>query len=195
MPKETKRANLVPLPGGWALYQQRDVPQVVVISRFVPDDQGRLRIHEFQFKSRDPITPLLVREIRLGQLESIANHPSIKEMLLQSLEDDPAEMVLQHGGTDAPITFPLGPGRAHDQTLAKRQRPIGSLKLRVPRSRPYPDQFFIDVADKYGRAESFSIRPAAEIARANGVPIDRVHGWIKGARSRGFLGPGRRRRS
>jgi hypothetical protein len=176
---------LSPLPGGWALYQQRDVPQVVVIAKFVPDDQGRLRMHEFQFKSRDPITPLLVREIRLGQLEGIANHPSIKETLLRSLEDDPAEMVLQHrGGTEAPITFPLDP-----------PRPIGSLKLRVPRSRPYPDQFFIDVADKYGRAESFSLRPAAEIAKANSVPIDRVHGWIKGARSRGFLGPGRRRRS
>lgn len=53
-----------------------------------------------------------------------------------------------------------------------------------------PD-FYERVARTYGRYMRVSRSPAAEIAKASGVPVRTVHGWIREARKIGALPPGR----
>lgn len=65
-------------------------------------------------------------------------------------------------------------------------------RLDVPPARPFPDEFYEQVAELY-RALSLRTRAvAATIADANGVQVTQVHRWIKVARQRGHLGAGQR---
>jgi hypothetical protein len=54
-----------------------------------------------------------------------------------------------------------------------------------------PDAFYRDVADTYLDLAQASPRPASDLAETNGVPVTTAHRWIKEARRRGFLPPGR----
>jgi hypothetical protein len=64
--------------------------------------------------------------------------------------------------------------------------------LRAPSVRPYPDEFFKTVAESYLACLQISNSPAPVLAAAWSVPVTTVHGWIKQARARGFLPPGRK---
>ena len=57
-----------------------------------------------------------------------------------------------------------------------------------------PDHFYLEVANQYGDLVATSNRPAAELAEFHGIPVTTVHRWVKEARRRGFLGPGRKGR-
>lgn len=63
------------------------------------------------------------------------------------------------------------------------------IRLRSPRKRPYGDDFYRAVADAYVAAID---RPAVRIAAASKVPVTSVHNWVREARRRGFLPPGRK---
>jgi hypothetical protein len=54
-----------------------------------------------------------------------------------------------------------------------------------------PDSFYRDVAHAYRELAQSTARPAAELAEVGGVPVTTAHRWIKEARRRGFLPPGR----
>lgn len=76
-----------------------------------------------------------------------------------------------------------------------RERKAG-LKLNPPTSqRTYPDEFYEKVAGVYSMLISRREHPAAAIAEANGIPVSTVHRWIKEARRRGILPPGRKGRA
>ena len=61
----------------------------------------------------------------------------------------------------------------------------------VARSRGRPDVFYREVADVYLDLAQASHRPASDIAAQHGVPVSTAHRWVKEARRRGFLPPGR----
>jgi hypothetical protein len=61
----------------------------------------------------------------------------------------------------------------------------------IERTRGRPDGFYRDVADVYLELASGSPRPASDIAARHGVPVSTAHRWVKEARRRGFLPPGR----
>lgn len=70
-----------------------------------------------------------------------------------------------------------------------------SLRIEAPDGTRRPDSFYRKVAELYGFLAGRSRSPAAEIAQANGLPVTTVHRWVKEARRRGFLPPGRRGRA
>jgi hypothetical protein len=51
--------------------------------------------------------------------------------------------------------------------------------------------FYRDVARAYLDLAQSSTRPATELATTHAVPVTTAHRWIKEARRRGFLPPGR----
>jgi hypothetical protein len=58
-------------------------------------------------------------------------------------------------------------------------------------SRSRPDEFYATVASTYRHLVSATARPVAEMAAANDVPRTTAHRWVKEARRRGMLAPGR----
>jgi hypothetical protein len=70
--------------------------------------------------------------------------------------------------------------------------PSSSARLRIPVDRHFDDNFFKAVAATYSTLAALSPRPAAEIAEANKEALTTVHSWIKEARRRKFLAPGRK---
>jgi hypothetical protein len=72
-----------------------------------------------------------------------------------------------------------------------RERSKRFDRMDIPTSRPWPDDFYRQEADLYRRPVGFVRTPAGVIADANGVPVKRVHKWVKLARDRKFLPPGR----
>lgn len=74
--------------------------------------------------------------------------------------------------------------------------PAKARKRRAPLTRPDgkdPDQFYRRVAQAFGDAEAVRQSPALAIATEAGVPLATARGWIREARRRGALAPGRRR--
>ena len=65
------------------------------------------------------------------------------------------------------------------------------MKVPETRSRGRPDVFYREVADVYLDLAQASHRPASDIAAQHGVPVSTAHRWVKEARRRGFLPPGR----
>ena len=55
----------------------------------------------------------------------------------------------------------------------------------------YPDAFYVAVAAVYRQLAATSPRPVADLARDNAVPVTTAQRWVKEARRRGMLGPGR----
>jgi hypothetical protein len=66
-----------------------------------------------------------------------------------------------------------------------------SARLRTNAVRGYPDAFYDAVASAYRHLAASSPRPVADLAAANDVPITTAQRWIKEARRRGLLAPGR----
>jgi hypothetical protein len=63
------------------------------------------------------------------------------------------------------------------------------LLLADPRRRP--DEFYATVASAYRHLVSATAKPVVELAMANEVPRTTAHRWVKEARRRGMLPPGR----
>jgi hypothetical protein len=88
-----------------------------------------------------------------------------------------ANAQLHASAPDAP------PGRA----------PRASIPARLRRNavRGYPDAFYDAVAAAYRSLATSSPRPVADLADANDVPATTAQRWVKEARRRGLLAPGR----
>lgn len=80
--------------------------------------------------------------------------------------------------------------------LTRRATEIMRVPERLPLGRPNGgrDEFYRRVARGWQSASAESGRPAVALAEENGVPVETVRGWVKEARRRGFLPPGRPRR-
>jgi hypothetical protein len=126
----------------------------------------------------------LLRSLPLSRLEAAANGPGLHRSIKWRVEEGP----------------PVGPGQWPDD--AERDRLLESplMRERAPRLKLHipgegvarkPDDFYRRVAQAYSWLAGRTPRPAAELAERNDVPLSTVHRWIKEARRRGLLGPGR----
>jgi hypothetical protein len=64
-------------------------------------------------------------------------------------------------------------------------------RLRTVAVRGYPDAFYDRVASIYRHLAAATPRPVVALADANDVPVTTAQRWVKEARRRGLLAPGR----
>lgn len=132
----------------------------------------------------------IVRELRgvdlrsfpLAVIEAEANGPA-RSTILKRIDRDVKVRFVEAGSRWQRKT----PGRMVEVEVG----PGDVRELKIPTTRPYPDEFYSEVADAYTATAAQSRRPAADIAAAAGVPVKTVHSWIAEARRRGHLPPGR----
>lgn len=80
-----------------------------------------------------------------------------------------------------------------DEMATHRTRVDQRKAVQPPRDRPYPDEFYADVAQVYRElVADRRLAPAPTIAEMACVPITTVHRWVREARSRGHLPPARK---
>ena len=91
------------------------------------------------------------------------------------------------GRIEAAVNARAGLGDAEE---ARHQARIPD-HLRENAVQGYPDEFYEIVARAYRTLAASSRRPIAELARENEVPSTTAQRWVKEARRRGLLPPGR----
>jgi hypothetical protein len=168
----------VPIPGnvGASMRVVRRGGRWVVTAVYVHDDE---------------ITASALQKIRLGDQVQEAN---------LSWDLSSSGSVLKFGGRHVhPETDGAEPSLKELRELENKQRrqprPAGPSRSRKPLSRPDgtdPDGFYREVAEAYREYAPRTRAPGSEIAREAGVPVGTARSWIREARRRGFLPPGRR---
>lgn len=191
--------------GGWVLYSSSDLPPVFVRfkligTRFAPVD--------LFVENDEGITPELLRRIPLGRIEASVNSGRMAEALRASINDPAPDLrtaaryfqtEVWDGSMDDWASMMLvsqEPGKERYRPKSPlpidwvpKDEPVIDVKLAVPERRPYPDDFYRAVADRYWRLVIAEENPAPRIAAANGVPVTTVHRWVRETRKRGFLPP------
>lgn len=141
------------------------------------------------------LSPLFADSVNVA-LEAMANAPANRDRLAAGAEaatdvdeaqSDWIDSIFPPQTVEAPLIKNLG--QVFEPTVTQR-RP--RLRIPVPKGQKRPDDFFGRVAAAYSYLAGHTRRPATELAARNDVPVTTVHGWIKEARRRGLLGPGRR---
>ena len=206
--------------GGWVEVRHSDVPRF--LARFALDEAGRLVLEALVLEPGRPIDSTMLQRLRLVSVEAYVNRPEVRQRVLGSIDqraDNPGHQHLLEALTLEPsisqdaVVHPqpaVARAEAHDATVKIGQavetetaQPIRPMKSRrlgtavdfssAPAGRK-PDPFYREVANQYGQLVATSNRPAAEMAELHGIPVTTVHRWVKEARRRGFLGPGRKGR-
>lgn len=147
-------------------------------------DTGRLVITDL-FVHGDGLTSETLRGIALSRIEAGLNGPSFEFAELDG------------GATDDDVTVAglRERGREHAQERRER-RPAAAIRPPLQRpDRTDPGAFYALVANAYGQYAAESRAPAKAIAEEAGVPTTTAHRWIREARRRGFLPPGRKGRA
>jgi hypothetical protein len=161
--------------GGWVEYENDQVFAWVRVGLAV---DGRLEIRELHLTDEGALTTDMLRAVRLGAIEAGCNSPALRDSIIQRLD------------VVAPDFDP--PARSRGRVLAPMPG-LRSLRLSIPDDLKYPDSFYERLAALYGRLIADGEGgPAQAIADANGVAVSTVHRWIKEARRRHLLAPGRR---
>lgn len=145
--------------------------------RFTNRD-GRLEATEMYLPPGD-LTPDSLRRLPLGRVEAWANDQRTADAIRARLDVPGPDLVDVIGD----FARTRGPSR-RQWTRSRLSRSAFAGKS--------PDAFYRRVAEAYADLSAKSGRPAVEIAEIAGVPISTAHRWIKEARRRGHLPPGRR---
>jgi hypothetical protein len=187
MPKSEDR--VVMGTGGWlwAVFPD-ELGDIEVYARVVERPNGRLGIGAIELVSVDDATidTNVLRRVPTGRLEAAVNRLGAAEELRRRVENDGAD-------TDARDRAARDERAPRDAEGFLSKPPSPSMRrLRIPPGRPKPDEFYVRVARLYGDLSPHHKQPAHLIAEANDVPITTVHGWLKEARRRGLMSPGRR---
>lgn len=93
------------------------------------------------------------------------------------------------GRIEAAVNAHVAADRADGSGLAEARIPD---HLRETAVRGYPDEFYEVVARAYRALAAVSPRPIVDLATANDVPPTTAQRWVKEARRREHLPPGRR---
>jgi hypothetical protein len=207
--------------GGWVEVRHSDAPRF--LARFAPDEAGRLVPVALVLDPMRAIDSTMLQRLRLVSVEAYVNRPGVRERVLDYLSHPPNNprqqdllkaltfelplisqdavvhpqpAVARAEALDATVRI----GQATEAETAQPIRPVKSYGLgtavdfsSAPPGRK-PDWFYREVANQYGRLVAASNRPAAEMAELHAIPVTTVHRWVKEARRRGFLGPGRKGR-
>lgn len=175
------RGRLFPVADGWYEWRQDPPLAQTVRVRVGVADGGRLVLLGLQIDG-SPSADLL-RAIPIGRIEAAAN----------------AQLAVSHESIDtSPVlnlrARPVAPPIAGD-TGWEMVEPALAVSRTVAdggtRTRGRPDVFYREVADVYLDFAQGSARPACDLADRHGVPVSTAHRWVKEARRRGFLPPGR----
>ena len=155
----------------------RLAPAQLIASAFHRDDAGRLRVR--RLRGAD------LRTFPLAAAEAAVNG-ELRDQVLADIGRKMRASLELEDGTTTPLDRPPRTKRKPDSSTEFAVAPIT-----VPSTRPFPDDFYAEVAAVYTRAAARSRRPASDIAEASDVNVSAVHRWIAEARKRGYLPPGR----
>jgi hypothetical protein len=176
-------AHLRAADDGWHQWHddvpEGDEPPVTVRVRLGEGDDGRLHLVEMHVDGE--LSAEVLRSIPVGRIEAAANaqlHPSASAPLGLDLASAFGDDAL--GDDDV---FPSGAGSFADAVLPPA--------LRDSAGGGYRDEFYGAVAAIYRSLAASTPRPVAEMAGANDVPVTTAQRWVKEARRRGLLAPGR----
>src|SRR6266508_161065 len=152
--------------------------------RFELGEADRLEPVELHLTPSEPIGTAVLRRLPLASLVAMANAPGRREGLTRRVQiaDPPGRL---RALAEAELVAHLEGQLEAADVVSGRLGPI-------PPGRGKPDRFYRRVAHAYLSLAVQTNRPAVVLAAVNGVPVSRVHGWVKEARRRGFLAPGQK---
>ena len=179
--------------------------------RFI-DASGHLTPVDF-FLQGEKVDAQLLRRIPLGRYEAVANRPTTAKKIREGLQlaapdlrtairffasdygsGEPAQpkpdwaYLMMRAQVDEALPRP--PARLAQGRPIRAEERAPKLRIEMPTSKPFPDQFWRSVAAVYSQALGTVRGPVTAIADANGVPVERVYSWLKETRKRGYLPPG-----
>lgn len=164
-----------------------------VLVRVVPATGGRLVLAGLTIEGEP--TAELLRAIPVGRIEATANAQLclVDDALVPAPPGPQVPSRPRWGGTTPPPPPSTPDGWETTDPARATRRPSRRAADRGGESvlRGRPDLFYRDVATAYLDLAQASSRPAVDLACAHGVPQTTAHRWIKEARRRGFLPPGR----
>jgi len=184
--------QLFPVGDDWYEWRQEPPLPATVLVRVGGAPGGRILLLGLRIDGAP--TAELLRGIPVGRIEAAANAQlTFVDDVLVRLPDRRAVATRPRwpSGASPLAPEPLAGWETTDPATAAR-RPA-----RRPRTaagtvrRGRPDRFYHDVATAYLKPAQVSPRPVAELAQANGIPQTTAHRWIREARRRGYLPPGR----
>jgi hypothetical protein len=175
------RGRLFPVTDDWYEWRGETPLAATVLVRVAIGDGGRLVLAGLRIDG--PPSADLLRAIPVGRIEAAANAQLsvIDDVIVANTLVNPRARPLAPPAAGIDGWETTDPARA----VPRNQGPDGV------RSRGRPDVFYREVADVYLDLAQASHRPASDIAAQHGVPVSTAHRWVKEARRRGFLPPGR----
>lgn len=174
------RGRLFPVAEDWYEWRQEPPWAAVVQVRIAVGVGGRLVLTGLRIDGVP--TADLLRAIPVGRIEAAANAQLAVVDTEIVVSDVPRSI------RERPTVPPVGASDGWEITDPSR---AVTLDRSGARSRGRPDGFYRQVAAAYLDLSQGSPRPASDIARTHGVPVTTAHRWVKEARRRGFLPPGR----
>jgi hypothetical protein len=182
------RGRLYPTDSDWCEWRQEPPLPGAVYVRVARAEGGRLVLAGLRIDGT-PSAELL-RAIPVGRIEAAANAQ------LAVVDDEVVAAVAHRRHGTQPPAADTGwettdPARAVRRPRPRSRGTVSAAPRVVPAGRGRPDRFYRDIADAYLDLAQRSTRPASELAEAHGVPVTTAHRWVKEARRRGFLPPGR----
>jgi hypothetical protein len=175
MPAAGPPDRLLPDADGWLRWQGGTDVEVLVRVAHEPD--GRVRIAELNV--RGAVSSSVLREVPVGRIEACAN------VLLGGWSTSgsaPARSL--------PTRPPAGSTGGWEIAGRREERAMERPPERSTR-RGRPDAFYREVAASYLELAQQGRGPARLLAERHDVPVSTVHRWVKEARRRGLLPPGR----
>ncbi|HEX7277794.1 MAG TPA: hypothetical protein VF244_10510 [Acidimicrobiales bacterium] len=165
--------------GGWLRVTLPDDDARPAFVRFI-DAEGRLVIADVALTGGVDTDGL--RRLPLGRIEAWANGAGA----------DRLRAGLDKAGPDLAVELAVAFPKRRWRQVATAEVPV----LVVPTDRDKGDDFYRQVAEVYRAAAAAGHPPAREIATAadsggTPVPASTAHRWIREARRRGYLPPGR----
>ncbi len=174
--------------GGW--FRWHDEAGWTLYARFLPDPAGRFRPRAVYLEAPEgsSVSVTDLAAVPLRRMEAMLNSPGdLADLLrLSSFQQAPGATTVD----EATDRWAREIGLADAKPAATTRKP--PLRITVPPGRRRPDVFYERVARAYSWLAEQGNRPAAVLAEVNEVPVSTVHRWVKEARRRGLLGPGRR---
>jgi hypothetical protein len=171
------RGRLFPVGGNWYEWRPDRPLGASVFVHVVVGEGGRLVVDGLRIDG--PPTAELLRAIPVGKLEATANAQ------LAVVDDAVVAVKNRRPRPVRPPAADPGGWETSDPAAAVGRR------LPEPAGRGRPDHFYREVATVYLDYAQGSHRPAVDLAERHDVPVTTAHRWIKEARRRGFLPPGR----
>lgn len=194
--------------GGWIQVTLDSGPEFYVRVVLVQDKHGRDRAEIRDLYLPNAIDPAFVRTLPLSRVVALVNRPESLKRLTSRMSVPGPDLQTAAGYFattvhQPPRTWPErmldSQGPETDEPTPRAPRPRRSVetrptrrrKLDVPTTYRKPHSFYQQVAALYMEIASSHSNPAAIIAEANNLPRTTIHRWVKEARKRHFLPPGK----